>query len=306
MDILTVLTEDWSDEAIEREVTTGIRGLQRALGCFKSNQSLWGEGFRADLEVPLLPHEKAMVAIFKAYRNWGFLDQSDPSDTAIVMDNDTMWHAQAFAVSACMLTEFFSVDYPATCLSAINALYARCKIIRHLKGEDSLPPYVQDCMFDSVIDGGTVSGLTVHQVALLAGVKEQAVRNAMTRSDWFKMETENQGKSIPIENALRWLQTKPSFEVASEPSQATDILVPVAGDGSYFSMACKQRAGFKVGPKGDEEYYKTFESALKAMENMRAEGEPVYFRRPNANQRFGIVRAVQWQYLSHDKTMSAT
>jgi hypothetical protein len=304
MDILTVLTEDWSDAAIEREVTAGIRGLQRTLGCFKSNQGLRGDNFLADLKVPLRPNEKAMVHVFKAYRNWGYLDQPDPSDTAIVMDDETMWHAQAFVVSACMLTDFFSVDYPATCLSAINTLYARCKIIRHLRGEEGLPRYVQEGLFDSVIDGETVFGLTVHQVALLAGVTEQAVRNAMTRSDWFKMEIEEQGKSIPVEKALRWLKAKPAFEVASEPTRDNDILVPVAGDESYFCMACKQRAGFKVGPKGREVYHETFESALEAMDHTRSNGEPVYFRRPNANQRFAIVRAVRWQYMSRDDVMA--
>lgn len=304
MDILTVLTEDWSDKAIEREVTAGIRGLQRALGCFKSNQALWGDGFRASLEVPLLKHETAMVHIFKAYRNWGYLDRADESDAAIVMDEDTMWHAQAFVVSACMLTEFFSVNYPETCLSAINTLYARCKIIRHLKGEDELPRYVREGLFSSVVDGETLFGLTVHQVALLAGVTEQAVRNAMTRSDWFKMETEPYGKAIPIETALRWLQAKPAFEVASEPTRKSDVLVPVAGDESFFNMKCKQRAGFKVGPKGKEMYHETFDAALAAMEHTRSKGDPVYFRRPNVNQRFGIVRAVRWQHMSRDEVMA--
>ncbi|MAC32064.1 MAG: hypothetical protein CME38_00475 [Haliea sp.] len=246
-----------------------------------------------------------MIRVFKAYRNWGLHDQPEEGDVALVMDEDTMWHAQAFAVSCCVLTEFYSVNYPEACLSAINVLYARCKILRHLRGEESLPKYVREGLFSSVIDGEDLYGLTVHQAALLGGVSEQAVRNAMARSDWFKMEAEQHGKSIPIEKALRWLQARPGFEVAPEPGGEGDLLVPVAADGSYFSRSCEQRSGFKIGPKGDEKYYKSFDAALDVMGTLQAAGKPVYFRRPNANHRFGIVRAVRWEYRSRDQVLGS-
>jgi hypothetical protein len=69
------------------------------------------------------------------------------------------------------------------------------------------------------------------------------------------------------------------------------IWIPKSRDGSLFLPTCKQGKGYKVGRKGEERYYETYQEALTALRGMPTP----YWRRPNKKSgRFGIVYGESW------------
>lgn len=69
------------------------------------------------------------------------------------------------------------------------------------------------------------------------------------------------------------------------------MAVPVAADGSVFDpVTCRRAGGYWVGPKGRENKFARYDDALAALNLM---SKP-YWRRPNANGRWGIVLGRRW------------
>lgn len=72
---------------------------------------------------------------------------------------------------------------------------------------------------------------------------------------------------------------------------ASEELVPFAKDGSWFGRHLGERGYYQVGAKGDEQKIESYEQALDALKKMST----ARWRRPNANDNWGIVSAVCWK-----------
>lgn len=72
-------------------------------------------------------------------------------------------------------------------------------------------------------------------------------------------------------------------------------LVPIARDGSIFSIDCRRGGVFTVGEKGDEQRIDNFYEALKYLQSMPT----AKWRRPNPKGNWGIVSAIDWVTPEH-------
>lgn len=73
-----------------------------------------------------------------------------------------------------------------------------------------------------------------------------------------------------------------------------ETLVPFASDGTWFGPHLQRQTGkFKVGKKGKERKYSSFEQALAFLRSVPT----AHWRRPNKEGNWGIVSAVEWKLL---------
>lgn len=141
-------------------------------------------------------------------------------------------------------------------------------------------------------------------LAALAGVSEGRVRNLMSDRNGPFVRTE--GGLIEASSALRWLANRPEYypsrwreqTLPPDPQRQSaplgePVFVPVARDGSVFHPGLRRAGTFTVGPKGEEAHYEAFEPALCALQRMP---QP-FWRRPNENGSWGIVRGLRWERL---------
>lgn len=140
-------------------------------------------------------------------------------------------------------------------------------------------------------------------LALLGDVKMSRIMNMISGAD---PELPRDVNGLVLNHsALGWLSKRPSFLKTlfggglSQKSGSDDLIddpvfVPVSKDGSVFNPSCRREAGYQIGPKGDEEYYSSFEEALTALQ----QAQVARWRRPNANGNWGIVVAVEWRRVS--------
>lgn len=140
-------------------------------------------------------------------------------------------------------------------------------------------------------------------LALLGGVNERSIRNLMSRKQKGLRSTD--GK-VRFEDAENWLSTKRNFwnsvwlsqdfgnlptdEVAVDE---TYVFVPVSRDGSVFHPGLKGTHGYRVGPKGDQIDFGTYDDALQHLQSM---AHP-YWSRKNPNGVKVLLSGIRWERL---------
>jgi hypothetical protein len=214
-----------------------------------------------------------------------------------IFNPDGMYHFYAAIHSMEWSQEIFGYSTPNVCSPVFQASFARCKL-----DEQESPPSTflngaggQVIDYEEKLPGGHYEGLIPYELALLARMNENAVRNALQADDSIR-KVKRQGTKyieVPVEDALRWLEGTRGFTRSklslSNKTNVTTIAVPIARDGTFFNVNCRRPSGFYIGPKGAESSYDTFEAALKALNAM----DVPYWRRPNMKSGVhGIVRGV--------------
>lgn len=154
--------------------------------------------------------------------------------------------------------------------------------------------------FDAVagfIDNADCDDLSLTELALLAHMDIQSVRNAAHTDNLPTYRQEGHaGLLVKVGDADSWLKGRNGFVARKLLATAIEpgfVEVPFAADGSYFNGGCRQRRGFGVGPKHAEQYVESLDAALLMLRKMSV----AYWRRPNANGRMGLVKAVEWKVI---------
>jgi hypothetical protein len=277
-----------TDAVLLEETSHGIAAISLANKTFGTGQPLLS-GIEEAASFYQSPERNNMYKVFIDLRDYAFDDMlRGPSD-------DDIYHAFAFVFAASPVTEFFNATPPLACEFLLNAAHARDKLHEFIGDREpviSSPGRVID--YDqSILPSGLAVGLTIYELALLAQMKEQSVRNALQRDPSVPRELGSDSGQIevPLGPAFEWLKTREGFKWYRPISSPDEISVPVARDGSFFSTKCKQGKGYAVGKKGEEQYYETLSAALAALKAM---DEP-YWRRPSPTSGVpGIVKGVGW------------
>lgn len=89
----------------------------------------------------------------------------------------------------------------------------------------------------------------------------------------------------------RVLRTNHAYTTIAPAVLPLGQLVPVAKDGSWFSLGLARATGFTVGAKGSEKVFAEYHDALRELRIMDA----ARWRRPNSKGNWGIVTAVRWE-----------
>ena len=137
--------------------------------------------------------------------------------------------------------------------------------------------------------------LTIEELAALAGIAEKTLRSFTNPRSSNPLVITKLGHWTVIDgpDALNWLSKRADWKPTNnqEPPKSAGLenggylFVPKAADGSIFSPECRQKNGFRIGPKGNEVLVESFEEALQQLGQM----PKPYWRRPNQNGKFGIV-----------------
>lgn len=237
------------------------------------------------------PNASHINNVFKKFYAYAVLGDF-PDDASI----DDFYDATAFIINARINCELFGKDVP----TALESLMAKAFVCCKLDAALGLPCFdTEDLRW--AYENNESPDLTIQEIATLVGMDLQSVRNAM-QGDHFQIDDTYKNKDgqllIPIKGAIDWIKTREKYTPRKPPKAAIPeghILVPVAKDGSIFGYSCKQTAGFKIGKKGEERYIETAEMALEELRKMKT----AYWRRPNHNGRFGIVKANgDWKVIS--------
>jgi hypothetical protein len=125
----------------------------------------------------------------------------------------------------------------------------------------------------------------------------------------------NEDGRIPAHEALAWLATRaefwnsiwreqrlPGYTVKNRPALKRPVFVPVARDDTIFHPGLRRGAGYMIGEKGAEIQVAEFETALAQLQAMPTP----YWRRPNLQGNWGIVRGVRWVRLDESDLESFT
>lgn len=145
-------------------------------------------------------------------------------------------------------------------------------------------------------------------LALLGEASEGRIRNLMAGVN-RRLTRDSEGK-IPAHEALDWLAGREGFwpsvwreqpirfsTESDGPPLSAPVFVPVARDGTVFNPGLQRAGTYTVGPKGDEVHLEDFGEALSRLHAMSAP----YWRRPNDQGAWGIVRGVRWERLERSE-----
>lgn len=224
-----------------------------------------------------------------------FVHQGELDDS---ITTDDVLDAVALCLNARLNIELYSppeCDLPVALEHLVYSASARNKINLALG-----LPTIDFEIAGGLIDNGDSEDLTFHEIAVLAQMDVQSIRNVATGNTGELMTYQNDDLPRPLRTQVRaadaaqWLKGRKGFVAPkTHPNNVPEgyIEVPVSKDNSIFSHACRQTTGYKIGKKGEERYVETTEEALKAL----AEMPVAYWRRPNKHGRYGIVRAVEWK-----------
>lgn len=161
--------------------------------------------------------------------------------------------------------------------------------------------------------------LTVDQVTILAGVNRRSVQNALSKQGEAGLRTlvdadfPNE-RRVPNSEARRWLGDRRGFQPTrpwpvegEEEAQPVDItepteyvFVPVAEDMSAFRPQLGRKAGYQIGPKGEERVVEDYFEALERLQAMRVPR----WRRPNEKGNWGIVTGTHWHRVPLPEVLS--
>jgi hypothetical protein len=139
-------------------------------------------------------------------------------------------------------------------------------------------------------------------LANLGGLSEGRIRNMMSGAN---RTFTNKDGAIPAAEALAWLSERKEFATSlwreqSLPDYGTDAVadlaevffVPVARDGSVFNPGLASGGNYTIGAKSAERHVTGFEEALAQLQKM---SPAPYWRRPNDQGNWGIVRGMRWE-----------
>ncbi len=161
--------------------------------------------------------------------------------------------------------------------------------------------------FDS-IDNSAISieePITPEDVALLAHMSIASVRNAISRGE-LKTYIEDDGAQCVDDTSLvEWLPKRKGFRSTKFAGDYADykgfkpeaqrtrntVTVPIDREGKPFRPSLKRKKGYQIGPKGREDYITDFQAALETLKRM----DTPYWRRPNSNGIYGIVKGIGWK-----------
>ena len=281
----------WDDDTIRYEVASGM-ALLNALNL---------RIFPGDSSLAIDEAIEEMCQIFMDFRDYGIRGKGCGMT---VYDAPAMENAIPFVLAARPLAsltqsliDINDISELQTLSACINSVFARAKLETDHDELGSGPTYYESGVFEDNIVGLILQGLTIYELSLLGGISEQAVRNALQESgapkktinrNWYGIVT------VDAKEAFEWLKTRAGFKYEGAGEKDGQIAVPIDKRGYFFNTKCRQTAGYKVGEKGSEQYYETFEAALQALTKMKVPR----FRRPNQNNRFGIVNGIRWEYKS--------
>ena len=173
----------------------------------------------------------------------------------------------------------------------IVQVYARFKIDHFVTG-------VQSSVMESIsslFEEEDLDGLSTLQLAFLARMKQQSVRNKLSAQTEFKLERNFKGKYfMNIGDAFRWLCMQVGFNrtALEKPAEEKTIYVPVSKDGSFFRKNIRGPKGYRIGQKGQEIVIGDFQEALDKLKKMSTP----YWRRPSSTTGIpGIVTGIRWE-----------
>lgn len=234
--------------------------------------------------------DTSVFHIFSGFYRYVYEGVYDPS----AKGEDTL-DGVAFCLNARLNSELFCHDddvLPVGLEHLVVSACARSKLDRAL----GYPTYDFE-VIGGFIENADCDDLTLAELALLAQMDIQSVRNAAHSNDFPNARRDGRaGLLVNVADAEHWLKGRNGFVARKLPSTAVEhgfIEVPFAADGSFFNAGCRQRRGFSIGPKGAEQYVESLDEALLTLRKM-----PVaYWRRPNTNGRMGLVKAVEWKVI---------
>lgn len=205
-------------------------------------------------------------------------------------ENDP-YDAVQFLINSRVNGELGSGNVPGVCEIVFNMAFTRAKI----DSVEDLDPFNMK-MIHQWVEFPSFTHLTVEELALIAKMHEQSVRNELHKGapDVEVESVEEYGSRIAVTvgSAAKWLKSKEKFRPTRKPSMNKDqVQTPVASDGTYFGPDCRMGKGYKVGKKGEERYFENIRNALLELQSM-----PIpRWRRPNASGNFGIVSGHGWK-----------
>lgn len=149
-------------------------------------------------------------------------------------------------------------------------------------------------------------GQRFRQLRLASGLSQEAFADHafMARSYLSRLERGMANPSLDaIEGLAKALGVDPKelFEI-DEPATYQDAEVPFAADGTCFhaGLASPRDGTYRVGEKGGEVRFESFEDALEHLRNMPL----AKWRRPNDAGNWGLVSAVRWGRAEKPKSTS--
>jgi hypothetical protein len=278
---------DFSDEAIASEIITCIDELEYSsqilVASLNHENATCLRGGRSD--TPKSDNVAALIECFYKWRDYGAFGLCTTALPGLLP-------GIVLVLMGRQASQLFGKAPPQNCSAVLQAVVARKKIDLALgRLVPDLPSFDDSAEMLGCADRGAIS---LYDLAILSHAQIQSVRNDFSRGvDFPTFRSDNGNVSITPLNASKWLLKRRSF-VDSHTSKATEegaLLVPQARDGSVFNAGCRQGAGFKIGPKGDEEYKASFEDALDALTKM----QKPYWRRPSPKSGVpGIVSGLTW------------
>lgn len=142
-------------------------------------------------------------------------------------------------------------------------------------------------------------------LAIFGGVKMSRMRNMLAGKD---PELRRENGLVPAHEAHSWLAGRdgyyPSIWKTARPTGDDDdesfpvsapLFVPAARDGSVFHPGLERRYGFTIGEKGREVQIRTYEEALRLLQEMPV---PAWRRPASGRGGWSIVRGVSWARVS--------
>jgi hypothetical protein len=202
--------------------------------------------------------------------------------------------AVSFSVMTNELADGFESDscpFPSNLTQVIVQVYARYKV-------DNYRGVASSSLMDSIMSmfgDDDLNGLSVAELSALTKMKNQSIRNKLSSQTEISLQKNAHGKyRMKIEDAVKWLKQQLGYVETSNQVQSEDVTVsvPVARDGSFFNAALKGPNGYRIGEKGDEVVFQTFEDALESLRKMK---KP-YWRRPSKTTGIpGIVAGIRWE-----------
>lgn len=312
------------------ETAEGLALLKVASEAFLAGDCIESERVEAVKDEYLNPAKNQMYRTFENIRQYAF--EGCP---AAVFEGD-LYHTFPFIYGVEGIAEHVGYTAPGTCSYVLQAAYAREKLywddaeidlmFHHddawVEYHDDFPTGVVGRL--SVKPGDTrrylerdgsyktqvfkeagehtyvSGGLMVLDLALLTGMDEQSVRNALNKAPEIRKIPIPGSKMFEISpsDAREWLRGRGEFVPSVPSGKPGQIKVPKAKDGSVFDSSCKApRSGYRIGPKGEERHFDDYREALSALLAMPKQ----HWRRPNSEGRMGIVRGVDYAWRSPDE-----
>lgn len=149
--------------------------------------------------------------------------------------------------------------------------------------------------------------VSVTGLAGLANISVKSLRNRISPSGGAVMRLRDDG-TVAANEARTWLNTMKRFRPSLWPEMADEgawhspaqeeagtiqdvVFVPVAQDGSFFSVKNERDGSYFVGTPGQERKIETYDAALTALTHMSAP----QWRRQTPKGRWTSVRGISWE-----------